>query len=115
MMMNFEVNMVRSSQRSFIYFMKCTLTVRPQIMVVVDWVRPHPQSALEAPCRQRSRNQPLQQSMPSCSLEAGNLIMAVVIYSSHGSYLAPAVLMGGERGGRERERLSQISGKKTEK
>lgn len=26
--------------------------------------------------------------------------MAAVIYSSHGSYLAPADLMGGERGGR---------------
>lgn len=37
--------------------------------------------------------------MLSCSLKAGNLIMDAVIYSSHGSYLAPADLMVGE--GRE--------------
>lgn len=34
-------------------------------------------------------------------LNAGNLIMAAVIYSSHGSYLAPADLMGGAEGVRE--------------
>lgn len=43
--------------------------------------------------------------MLSCSLKAGNLIMDAVIYSSHGSYLAPADLMAGDggrgKGGRE--------------
>lgn len=53
-------------------------------------------------CGQGSCNQALRRSMPSCCLNAGNLIMAAVIYSSHGSYLAPADLMGrteGEIGG----------------
>lgn len=45
--------------------------------------------------------QALQRSIQSCCLNAGNLIMAAVIYSSHGSYLAPADLMGGTEGVRE--------------
>lgn len=97
-MMDFEVHMVRLSQQSFNNFTRYIFTLRHQLIVVVDWVRPHPQSDL-APCRQRSRNQSLQRSMLSCSLKAGNLIMDAVIYSSHGSYLAPADLMEGKRGG----------------
>lgn len=57
----------------------------------------HPLCVL-APCRQGSRNLSLERSMPSCSLKAGNLIMEAVIYSSHGSYLAPAGLKAGEGG-----------------
>lgn len=34
--------------------------------------------------------------MWSCCVKAGNLIMDAVIYSSHGSYLAPGSLMPGE-------------------
>lgn len=59
-----------------------------------------------APCRQDSCNQPLWRSIPSGCLNAGNLIMAAVIYSSHGSYLAPANPMGtaeGESAGQNKD------------
>lgn len=54
--------------------------------------RPHTQTVI-ASRRQSSCNQALQRSILSCSFNAGNLIMAAVIYSSHGSYLPPADLI----------------------
>lgn len=51
-----------------------------------------------APYRQDSCNQALWRSIASGCLNPGNLIMAAVIYSSHGSYLAPANPVGGVEG-----------------